>query len=193
MSKKKSKKTKSKKRQPIRKPKTTSKTQKKQVKTTKTQHLKKMFLSGFTLFAVFVSVVSALYAFYPRVSIVTSEQLFPYHPFKNPFYVYNSGNTSISNFEYYFVIKHLELTGDITFTNGVFLKKTKHIGILGADRKRYLSFENILNTPPSQIKKANIEIHYSYGLPFIPYKFNDKSSFQVQKTSTGRYVWFDNN
>ena len=130
----------------------------KQNSPTKKQRLQQLLSAGFAKFVVFVTIVSALYFFYPRVSILKSEQLFPYNPFKNPFYVYNSGNIPITNFEYYLFAPYVEIVGNNKFIDSTMKMKTKMIEHIGIEKKSFISLEKTFKMPPSYVKKANIEV-----------------------------------
>ena len=155
--------------------------------------LRNLFTSTFEKFVIIFTIFSALYIFFPAVSIETNDSFSTANPFEKPFYVYNSGNTPIENFDSHLWIDSIEVSKNIKLSNFGIKWKAKTIRRLGAGKKSFLSLERALGLPWSKLKKANIGISYSYKVPFIPYKFTEDVFFQDAKTNSGKIIWLHNN
>jgi len=171
------------------------KTHKLPIQRTEIKNVKSYLLSGVAKFFYVLTIIVTVSYFYPKVSIVKSENLFPQNPFKNPFYIANDGNTAVTNIRYEVVVKECTLVGNNKISNLTARNfgNMKHIKRLDSNKKSYISIGNVIVAPPNFIESASIEIVYLFKIPIVPFTFRDKASFKIIQSSDGKFVWLDDN
>jgi hypothetical protein len=151
----------------------------------------KAFWKPFTFIASAVGLVVAIFALYPDISIYSGRSLNPKDPFNSSFIIKNDSYYPIYDLTGDFVVSKVEFGLGNTIANYRSDMDSIHVEKLNRKSTTPIIFKRSRHGLENSVYKADINILLSYKLPILSIKLSQTVPFSVEKTTTGKYLWFE--